>query len=83
MPTVARFGSTRVVIYPDDHRPAHVHLVGPDGEAVFDLHCPWGPPELRASMGYSLTRINRHARMLQTGLRGLCHHWSAIHGDDC
>ncbi|WP_199271807.1 DUF4160 domain-containing protein [Pseudoduganella flava] len=37
----------RVVIYPNDHRPAHVHVIGPGCEAVFDLHCPEGPPELR------------------------------------
>ncbi|MCY4396412.1 MAG: DUF4160 domain-containing protein [Rhodospirillaceae bacterium] len=38
MPTVLRLDGLRVVIYPNDHRPAHVHVVGGDGEAVFDLH---------------------------------------------
>lgn len=28
MPTVWRIGTHRVVIYPNDHRPAHVHVVG-------------------------------------------------------
>lgn len=28
MPTVARIGSLRVMIYPNDHRPAHVHVIG-------------------------------------------------------
>ena len=36
MPTVLRIGGLRVVIYPNDHRPAHVHVIG-DGEAVFIL----------------------------------------------
>ena len=47
MPTVLRFDGLRVVIYPDDHRPAHVHVIGAGGEAVFILNCPEGPPELR------------------------------------
>jgi len=53
MPTVDKIGSLRVVIYPNDHRPAHVHVIGKDCEAVFKLNCPEGPPgaagELRLS----------------------------------
>ena len=51
MPTVSRLGSLRVVVYPNDHRPAHVHVIGPDGEAVFILNCPEGPVSLRESSG--------------------------------
>jgi hypothetical protein len=29
MPTVLRIGSLRVVIYPNDHPPAHVYVLGP------------------------------------------------------
>jgi hypothetical protein len=28
VPTVLRFDGFRVVIYPNDHRPAHVHVIG-------------------------------------------------------
>jgi len=28
MPTVLRFEGLRAVIYPNDHRPAHVHVIG-------------------------------------------------------
>ncbi|MGO9259223.1 MAG: DUF4160 domain-containing protein [Bryobacteraceae bacterium] len=45
MPTVLRFDGLRVVIYPNDHRPAHVHMIGRGHEAVFDLNCPAGPVE--------------------------------------
>lgn len=34
MPTALRFDGLRVMIYVDDHRPAHVHVTGGDGEAV-------------------------------------------------
>lgn len=81
MPTVARFGSIRVVIYSNDHHPAHVHLIGAGGEAAFNLHCPWGPPELRATMGFSAAQLNRYARMLQAILRELCLNWRTIHGN--
>jgi hypothetical protein len=29
MPTVLRSGALRVVIYPNDHSPTHVHVLGP------------------------------------------------------
>ncbi|MBA4152583.1 MAG: hypothetical protein C0509_08480, partial [Acinetobacter sp.] len=39
MPTVLRWGGLRVAIYPNDHRPAHVHVIGAGREAVFRLCC--------------------------------------------
>ena len=66
MPTVLRLDGLRVVIYPNDHRPAHVHVTGAGGEAVFVLHCPDGPPTLRESSGFSLQAV---ARILETWLR--------------
>ena len=47
MPTVLRFDGLRAVVYPNDHRPAHVHVIGRGCEAVFDLNCLAGPVELR------------------------------------
>jgi hypothetical protein len=37
-PTVFRTRSYRIVIFPKDHRPAHVHVLGPDAEAKFDIN---------------------------------------------
>ncbi|MGH9380424.1 MAG: DUF4160 domain-containing protein [Thermoanaerobaculia bacterium] len=81
MPTVLRMGDLRVVIYPNDHRPAHVHVIGSDGEAVFNLHCPEGPPELRESFRLSRPRLNRIAATLATHQTTLCAAWERIHGD--
>jgi Domain of unknown function (DUF4160) len=53
VPTVLSLLGNRVVIYPNDHRPAHVHVIGGGNEAVFNLHCPSGPPELRENYGFS------------------------------
>lgn len=81
MPTVLRIHGFRVVIYPNDHRPAHVHLVGAGKEAVFHLHCPDGPPELRQAYGLSLREANILAECLRAELNRLCPEWRAIHGD--
>ena len=53
MPSVARLNGLRVVIYPNDHGPAHVHVIGGGSEAIFLLRCPSGPPELRSNDGFS------------------------------
>ncbi len=37
MPTVLWIGGLRVVVYFNDHRSAHVHVIGNKYEAVFEL----------------------------------------------
>ena len=82
MPTVLRFNGLRVVIYPADHRPAHVHVIGPNGEAVFFLNCPHGPPELRESYGFGGPELSRLESMLAGTMAVLCEAWRRIHGGD-
>ncbi len=77
MPTVFRFDGLRVVVYPNDHRPAHVHV---KGEAVFVLHCPDGPPTLRESFGFDPTELSRIEDELAGALAALCEKWITIHG---
>ncbi len=81
MPTLLRFAGLRVVIYPNDHRPAHVHVKGGGGEAVFLLNCPGGPLELRESYGFKLAEIRRIEDTLTEELAVLCTEWSRHHGD--
>jgi hypothetical protein len=80
MPTIWRFASFRVVVYPNDHRPAHVHVIGADCEAIFDLHCPDGPVELRENYGCSRADLRRIAMALNDRLAELCAAWEQIHG---
>ncbi|WP_409567689.1 DUF4160 domain-containing protein [Rugamonas sp. DEMB1] len=80
MPTVLRIFGLRVVIYPNDHRPAHVHVQGNGCEAVFDLHCPGGPSELRENYGFPKKDLIRIAGALATELDQLCAIWREIHG---
>lgn len=81
MPTILKLGGLRVVIYPNDHRPAHVHVIGAGGEAVFVLNCPSGPPELRESYGFARSDANRIAIGLTDALARLCDKWAELHGD--
>jgi hypothetical protein len=81
MPTVKRIGGFRVVIYPNDHRPAHVHVIGPRREAVFDLRCPDGPPELRENYGCTRREIAVFKAVLTADTAGLCEAWRNVHGD--
>ena len=80
MPTILRFVGLRVVIYPGDHRPAHVYVVGGGSEAVFKLHWPNGPPELRENYGFSARALNRIAAALTANLTDACRDWETIHG---
>jgi Domain of unknown function (DUF4160) len=81
MPAVLRFDGLRVVIYPNDHRPAHVHVLGAGKEAVFILHCPSGPPTLRGGFGFSTAELNRILEALAAHLAALCDGWELIHGN--
>ena len=38
MPTVLRVDGLRLVVYPNDHSPAHVHVIGPGWVVVVNLH---------------------------------------------
>jgi Domain of unknown function (DUF4160) len=69
----------RVVIYPNDHRPAHVHVIGGGCEAVFNLNCSAGPAELRENYGFSRREIARIESVLTDHLNVLCGEWERIH----
>ena len=80
MPTVHRLNGLRVVIYPNDHRSAHVHVIGAGKEAVFNLNCPAGPPELRISYGFGQREVNGVGESIAEELPMLCEEWTKIHG---
>jgi Domain of unknown function (DUF4160) len=80
MPTVLRFEGLRVVIYPNDHRPAHVHVIGRGYEAMFNLNCPTGPADVRENYGFPRPEVRHIERMLRKRLAALCAAWEVIHG---
>lgn len=82
MPTVLRFGRYRVVVYPNDHRPAHVHVIGPEQEAVFALNCPAGPVTVRENYSCSQRELSQIAENLLKNLLGLCEAWRRMHASE-
>jgi hypothetical protein len=81
MPTVLRFEGLRAIIYPNDHRPAHVHVIGRGNEAVFNLNCPSGRLEVRENYGFSRPDISRIVSVLSDQQAVLCNAWKRIHAD--
>ena len=80
MPTVLRFDGLRVVIYPNDHRPAHVHVIGKGCEAVLHRKCPAGPIELRENYRFSRRQISKIETELMVHVDELWRGWEEIHG---
>lgn len=80
MPTVLTFAGLRVVIYFNDHRPAHVHVIGRGCEALFYLNCPNGPVELRENYRFSRRDIAMIENELAKSLDALCQSWEQMHG---
>ena len=79
MPTVLRMGSLRVHIYLNDHRPAHVHIIGQGHKAIFDLNCPDGPPSLRQNVGFPDHQVHDIRENLGKHMATLCNAWREIH----
>ncbi len=75
-----RLPGLRVVIYPNDHRPAHVHVIGNGKEAIFELNCPDGPAGLRENFGFAQHELNSIQKALGEHVPQLCRTWEGIHG---
>jgi hypothetical protein len=79
MPTVGKIDGLSVRIYTNDHKPAHVHVIGAECAAIFILHCPEGPPELRRNHGFTAHRLLRIEKQLTARVLHLCAEWRRIH----
>ena len=78
MPTVLRIGGLRVVIYPADHTPAHVHVIGDGCEALFLIA---DAVVLRENYGFSVRVIARIRVELEANRGALLDAWRRIHGE--
>lgn len=79
MVTVLRADGLRVVIYTNDHLPAHVHVYG-DGEAKIDLLGPNGSPSLIWADGMTRGEVRRAMRVVAGQRAFLLQRWEDIHG---
>lgn len=79
MVTVARIGALRLVIFPDDHDPPHVHVIG-DGETKIVL----GDSPQAVKVIFSVrTKVNEKRRAIaavQDCHALLLQRWSDLHG---
>ena len=80
MPTAMWIGKLRVVVYPNDHRPAHVHVIGQGGEAVFELNRRANLVSLRENYGFAKRELARIETALIENLNTLVEAWEGIHG---
>ncbi len=78
MPVVVRFGRFKFVIYPKDHRPAHVHVVSPSAEAKFDL----ATGQCLASWGYSQRTIGQLQSLVDSNRDLLKEAWEEYEGQE-
>ena len=79
MVTVLRADGLRLVIFVNDHLPAHVHVFG-DGEVKIDLLGADGTPVLIWADGMSRGDIRRAMRLVVEQQRFLLARWEEIHG---
>ena len=78
MVTVLREDGLRIVIFSNDHVPAHVHVFG-DGEAKIDI-VGENAADLVWAVNMTRGEIRRSLRVVQENLSFLRRKWEDIHG---
>jgi Domain of unknown function (DUF4160) len=79
MVTVFRAYGLRVIIFVDDHMPAHVHVFG-DGQAKINLVGAGGAPELIWAEGMTRAEVRKTMRIVVEQQAMLLARWEDIHG---
>ncbi len=72
----------RVVLYPNENRSAHVHVIGSGNEAVFQLDCPAASVVLTENYGFSIRDLTRLRSVLLENLAVLRLALEGIHGTE-
>lgn len=79
MVTVHREGGFRVVIYRDDHEPAHVHVIK-DGEVIVTLVGADGRPEVQQAYRSTKADLGKALRIVTERQTDLLAKWKEMHG---
>ena len=79
MVTVHRAQGLRVVIFTNDHAPAHVHVFS-DGQAKINLLGPDGLPALVWAEGMSRSEVRRAMAVVTTEHQRLLERWRELYG---
>jgi hypothetical protein len=79
MVTIIRQGGFSVVIYKDDHPPAHVHIIA-NGRAKIILVGPDGSPELVGAYRLTAGDVRKAMKIVRDQQFLLLQKWKEIHG---
>lgn len=80
MPTVLRENGFAVMIYTEDHHPAHLHIWKAGKEVVIDLGKGAATPRILAVHGMSKSEVRRAFALVDSHLEYLRRTWREIHG---
>ena len=80
MPTILRVDGYEIMIYVDDHAPPHVHVFAHGCEAIVNLSCPNGDPEIRDAYHCKARDVKGALRVVTAHQSLLCTMWKEIHG---
>ena len=81
MPTVLSFHGLRVVIYPNDHWPPHVHVIGSGREARIALGLHGQRPSIVTNEGFTRRQLTTALVEIDRNRESLVQWWRQIHGD--
>jgi len=81
MPTILRVDGYEIVIYLRDHLPPHVHVFTGNCEAIINLHCPKGDPDIRESFYCKPKEVKGALEVVSEHQQILCAMWKEIHGN--
>jgi hypothetical protein len=79
--TVVRIGKLRVMVYSRDHRPPHVHVVAPRGQAKILVDGPGGTPGLEWNLGLSRRELAQALAAVEDHRELILAEWKRIHDD--
>lgn len=71
-PVVFRTENLKYVIYPQDHQPAHVHVIGPDAEAKFEIKTL----KLMTNYGFNEKTLRKITKYLKERQNSLLEAWN-------
>lgn len=77
MPVVMRIAGYRIVIFTNDHRPPHVHIIGSDGQVVVSIEAV---PRILRIEGFSDREALKLAKEVGANADTLLKEWEVIHG---
>ncbi len=80
MPTVLLVGRYRIVVFTNDHDPAHVHVIGGEGRAKIELGTLRRTPKLVEVVGIGKADMRKIMATVSHHRQFLLECWREIHG---